>query len=247
MKDLFSCQCSTTFCGQRIEIHCTVFRIPKKWEITQKDFSEDIGHSSVLEMKKNGMERTVVCGNSRSPQNKRRKKYDTLHSGIRKPTQSAKQLSTYGAVSNWCDGLAEQMLGQTSLRVNKSISKVNDQLSKHLDPQEVASVVQNQTRTEEAANIWRRDHLQRFKMLDPDEQVRAINESAGFIRPVFVGMYHRIGDDVNNGFWKLTLSCREYTQPRAHQDSVVKVWIQKNQGIGQVLKSRLSVVFTNME
>ena len=105
--------------------------------------------------------------------------------------QSAKQLSIYGAVSSWCDELAEQMLGQTSLRVDKSISKVNDQLSKHLDPQEFGSLVQNQTRTEEAAgNCWR-DHIQRFKMLDPDKQVRAINESAGFIRPVFVGMYYR--------------------------------------------------------
>ena len=166
---------------------------------------------------------------------------------VKTKIHSANQLSIYGAVSSWCDELAEEMPGQTSLGVDKSSSKVDDQLTKHLDPQEVGSVVQNQTRTEEAAgNCWR-DHIQRFKMLDPDKQVRAINESAGFIRPVSVGMYHRTGDDVNNGFGKLTASCREYTQPRAHQDSVVKVWIQKYQGMGQVLKSRLSVVFANME
>ena len=64
----------------------------------------------------------------------------------------------------------------------KSISKDSEQLTKHLDPQEVGYLVQHQTRTEEAAgNCWR-DHLQRFKMLDLDEQFRTIYESAGFMR-----------------------------------------------------------------
>ena len=37
-----------------MEIHWTAFL--KKCGITQKDFSEDIAHSSVLEMKKNGLD-----------------------------------------------------------------------------------------------------------------------------------------------------------------------------------------------
>ena len=37
-----------------MEIHWTAFL--KKCGITQEDFSEDIAHSSVLEMKKNGMD-----------------------------------------------------------------------------------------------------------------------------------------------------------------------------------------------
>ena len=78
--------------------------------------------------------------------------------------------------------------------------KINDLSSKQLNSQEVGSLVQNQTRTEEAAgNSWR-DHIQRFKMQDPDEQFRAIRESAGFIGPVSVGMYYRSSDDVND--WK---------------------------------------------
>ena len=114
----------------------------------------------------------------------------------------------YGAASSWRDELAEQVLGQTSLGVDKSSSKVDDQLTKHLDPQEVGSLVQNQTRTEEAAaNCWR-DHLQRFKMLDPDQQFRTIYESAGFPRPVSVGMHCRTSDDMNDGFANLTASCR---------------------------------------
>ena len=58
---------------------------------------------------------------------------------------SANQLSIYRALSSWCDESAEQMLGQASLGVDKSSSRVNDQLSKHMDPQEVGSLVQNQT------------------------------------------------------------------------------------------------------
>ena len=78
--------------------------------------------------------------------------------------------------------------------------KINDLLSKQLNSQEVGSLVQNQTRTEEAAgNSWR-DHIQRLKMLDPHEQFRAIRESAGFFGPVSVGMYYRTSDDVND--WK---------------------------------------------
>ena len=55
-----SCRCSMTLIAQRMDISWTVFRIPKKWESTRKDFSEDIGHSTVLEMNKNGLERTLM-------------------------------------------------------------------------------------------------------------------------------------------------------------------------------------------
>ena len=43
-----------------MEIHWPVFRIPKKRRFTRKDFSEEIGLSSVLEMKKNDMERSLT-------------------------------------------------------------------------------------------------------------------------------------------------------------------------------------------
>ena len=77
--------------------------------------------------------------------------------------------------------------------------------------------------------------VQRFKLLDTDGQFRTIYESAGFIRLVYVGMYCRTSDDVNDGFGNLTASCREFSLPRAHQNSVVKLWIQKHAEIGPVL------------
>ena len=72
-------------------------------------------------------------------------------------------------------------------------------------------------------------------MLDPDDQFLTIYESVGFIRAVSVGMHYRTGDDLNDGFGNLTASCRECTLPRAHRDSVVKLWIQKLTEIRPVL------------
>ena len=154
---------------------------------------------------------------------KRKNNSDTIHfnadaSNTRlqsRTIHSANQLSINGAVSSWCEELAAKTLGQTSTGVIKSMSKVNDQLSTQLNPQEIGSMVQNQMRTHAAAgNCWR-DHLQRFKVLDPHEQFRTICESPWFIRPVSVGMCHRTSDGMNDGFGIPTASCREYTLPRA--------------------------------
>ena len=149
---------------------------------------------------------------------------------------SVNQLSISGAVSSWCDELAEKDTwsdipgsGEIHFR-SKFISYRNSWIRKLF-----FFLVQNQTRTEEAAGNSRRDHLQRFKMLDPDEQFCTICESAGFIRPVSVGMYYRTSDFLNDGFGHLTASCREHTPHRAHQDSVLKLQIQRHTEIGPVL------------
>ena len=112
-----------------------------------------------------------------------------------------------------------------------------------LNPQEVRFLVQNQARTEEVAgNSWR-DHLQRFKMLDPDEQFRTSSESAVFRKPVSVGMYHRTSDDMNDGFGNLTASCRLDTLLCLHQDSVVKLRLSRRAEIGTVLEVKTCCYF----
>ena len=50
----YSCRCSTIWIGQRTEI---CFKNVRGYA---KDSSEDTGHSSVLEMKNSGMERTLI-------------------------------------------------------------------------------------------------------------------------------------------------------------------------------------------
>ena len=137
------------------------------------------------------------------------------------------------------------MLGQTSMGVDKSISKVNDQLSNQLNPQEVGSLVQNQTRTEKAAgNSWRH-HLQRFKMLDSDEQFRTICASAGFIRPVSVGMYWRTSDDMKLWIWKShSIMWRVYINSCSSRFCGQALVTKTCRDRGQSLKSRFSVILT---
>ena len=89
---------------------------------------------------------------------------------MQRTVHSANQLSICGAVSSWSIDLAEKMLRQTSTGVDRSSSEENDQLSKQLNPQEVGSLARNEPKTEGAAgNSWG-DHLQRFEMMNPDEQ-----------------------------------------------------------------------------
>ena len=142
---------------------------------------------------------------------------------------SANQLSIDGAVSNWCVDLAEKMHDQTSTGVDRSISEGNDEISKQLDPQKVGSLVRNQLKTEGVAeNCWR-DHLQRFEMMNPDEQLRTLCEEGGLLR-----MYYRTDDDVNDGFENLIASCWECTLLRIHLNSEVKLWRHKYIEIGPV-------------
>ena len=63
-------------------------------------------------------------------------------------THSANQLSIYGAVADKrCEDLAEQIPDQTSSCVDRSVSKVHNQLSQKRDPQEVDSLVRTPMRT----------------------------------------------------------------------------------------------------
>ena len=181
------------------------------------------------------------CAQPRNIQAKTRKKHYSLPADlgnielILRTIFSANQLSVYGAVSSWCIDLSERMQRQISTGVNMSISKENGQLSQQLVPHEVGSLARGSTKTQGAAgNCWR-EHFLRFEMMTSEEQLRTVSEEAGFIRTVSEGMYHRTGEDVNDGFGNLIAPCREYTFSRTHPDSEAKLEIYKYTEIGPVL------------
>ena len=66
-------------------------------------------------------------------------------------TPPANQISINGAVSRWCEELAQRILGQNELIVGKSVAKENEQLLKKVNPQEVNSVVQTSRTTDGAS------------------------------------------------------------------------------------------------
>ena len=75
--------------------------------------------------------------------------------------------------------------------------------------------------------------------MNPDEQLRTVFEQAGFITPVSKVMNYRTGADVNDGFGNLIATYREHTLSQTHQDSVVKLWIQRFSEIGPVLDVKI--------
>ena len=89
------------------------------------------------------------------------KTYDTLLTGIRKHLNfcfaqfhSANQLSIYGALPSWCGELAERVmsklnrcLGRHPWEWTSPCQKCVSSKRKHLDPQEVGFLVQNQMGT----------------------------------------------------------------------------------------------------
>ena len=54
---------------------------------------------------------------------------------------SANQLSIYGAITDWFDQLTQRILGQSFLSMEKSVAKVNEQLSRNMELEEVSTLV----------------------------------------------------------------------------------------------------------
>ena len=51
------------------------------------------------------------------------------------------QLSIYGAITDWFDQLTQRILGQSFLSMEKSVAKVNEQLSRNMELEEVSTLV----------------------------------------------------------------------------------------------------------
>ena len=114
---------------------------------------------------------------------------------------SANQLSIYGAVASWCEELAQLISGQTHLSMEKSVAKANDQLYQKLEG----------TDTKWRVVKWDKNNSSLW--------------SAGFMRRVSIGIFHKTIHDVDDGFEGATGACREDTLPREDPDSEIIAWI----------------------
>ena len=198
------------------------------------DFIKDIGHSSVLEKKISGMERTLVTRKENGI------KMLSIFQGISAFIRGFLKKTDFLTVESSNIELLYRTINSANqlsiLGVDKSFSRVNDQLSEKLGPQEVNSLVQNPTRTEGVAGNSLHDHLRRFQGLDPEGEVRKVWESAGFMRRITVGIRYRTIEDVNDVFEKRTGSCRNYTLPPDDLDFEIKLWIKDNTDFGPFLE-----------
>ena len=90
--------------------------------------------------------------------------------------QPANQLSNHGAVSNWCEELAQWIQGQNELTVEKSVAKENEQLLKNVKPQEVNSLVQTSRSNDGTSRNRLREQLRMFGTLEKDIQFTRVCE-----------------------------------------------------------------------
>ena len=104
----------------------------------------------------------------------------------------ANRLSMYGAISSWCEELAQWILGQNELTMEKSVAKENGQLHKNVKPQEVNSLVQTPRSNDGASGNRLREQLQRFGTLEKEIQFTRVREGAAFVeKKVYIGMNYK--------------------------------------------------------
>ena len=116
--------------------------------------------------------------------------------------------------------------------MEKSVAKVNDQLCRTLEPQEVDTLVQTPRTNVQAARDRLRIHQERFDRLSSEIQVPQICESARFVRKVSTGQYFKTIHDVDDGFGGTT---GQVSEPVG--------WISGHTKIGPVLQVKIMCCF----
>ena len=73
-------------------------------------------------------------------------------------------------VAEWCDGLAEQNLGQSSSSIEKSTAKTNEQLNRTFAPEEVNTLVKALEIDVQASRNRLGDHQEKFENLSKERK-----------------------------------------------------------------------------
>ena len=116
-------------------------------------------------------------------------------------SNSANQLSIHGAVASWCDDLAEQILGQTHMVMEKFVSQANKQFHQTWSRKKCILSCRHRggTMEQETACVIVFNIL---KNGQNEVKFTKACESAGFISRVSKGMHHKTIHCVNGGFWR---------------------------------------------
>ena len=139
-------------------------------------------------------------------------------------SNSANQLSIHGAVASWCDDLAEQILGQTHMVMEKFVSQANKQFHQTWSRKKCILSCRDRggTMEQETACVIILNNLKNGRN---EVKFTKACESAGFIRRVSKGMHYKTIYCVNGGFDVKTAACREYTVLREDPKSHIKTCI----------------------
>ena len=99
------------------------------------------------------------------------------------------------------------------------VAKENDQLLKHVKPQEVNSLVQTPWSDDPASGNRLRTCLQNLETLEKKHPIYKVCKVASFWKRVSIEMSYKTIADVGDGFVDRTPACREYTLHREDKSS----------------------------
>ena len=136
----------------------------------------------------------------------------TLNSLFR-TIHSVNQLSTYGAVSNWCEQFGLRADEQGQERILEKGESVNKEMLKSVNSQEVNPLVSS---PRPASGNSLRENIQDFESLSETIQFTSVCEDSSYWFWVSAGMSYRTKLDEDDGFGDPIPVCREYTLSRAN-------------------------------
>ena len=160
---------------------------------------------------------------------------------------SASQFSIHGAVASWCEELTHLIPGQTYWSMERSVAKVNDQLSQKLEPQELDSLVQTPRRMikqrETACVIIIKD-LKKCRMRSKSRQPAHLRDSWGESQSECIAKLFTI--------WLMVWGARQEHAERIHYLVIIKIPNLLNGSVDtpkwvQFFKSKLCVALINTE
>ena len=217
---------------------------------SQKDFQQDVGHSSKLGQKQSGTpvtkkdqeengiesnsekadtqfsEQRVRCLEERSKAKEVENYFLTII--------SVNQLRKHGADSEMCE---EYSICQTSTRR----PVVAEQFDPFFAPADVMIMTPTSSVEILAKENLLQKHKERVEYLSQPDQLIKVCTDAGFLKTVEVGQYFTTKHTDEFSQFTVSVTCREYTLPRDDKSGDPKRWIQGNTKIGPVLEVTTSL------
>ena len=121
-----------------------------------------------------------------------------------------KQLRVYGAISDWCAELAQQISDHSFYSTGRPAANMSDESECRASPN-VVSILTNPPWTNvPVQGDLLRSHHKRFETLPEDIRVMKAGENAIFMRSISLGHYFMTIHDTDDGFGSAG-SCREFT------------------------------------
>ena len=147
---------------------------------------------------------------------------------------SVNQLRVHGAISDWCEELAQQISDHSFSSTKRPVANVNEQFDCRLSPELLSLLTNPRPINVPAQGNLLRSHSERFEKLPEDMQVIAAGETGGFRRKISSGPYFVTIHDLDDGFGGGARACRDdgYSIPEG--------WIRGHTKIGPVREVRVT-------